>query len=56
MTRRPMSARRAREVIEPADPDGPYPEHPGWPEACSHPDGPKLQQPITNCPHWETRR
>ncbi|MFJ8555287.1 hypothetical protein [Streptomyces sp. NPDC093676] len=20
---------------EPADPDGPYPEHPGWPEGCA---------------------
>lgn len=41
---------------EPADPDGPYPEHPGWPEACGHENGPELQQPITGCPHWEARQ
>lgn len=37
--------------------------HPGydcgcdsWPEACCHPDGPdQLDQPIINCPHWETK-
>ncbi|MFF8589968.1 hypothetical protein ACF061_00770 [Streptomyces sp. NPDC015220] len=27
-----------------------------WPEACCHQDGPEtLNQPITNCPHWEAR-
>ena len=41
--------------FEPADPDGPYPEHPGWPEGCRHEDGPELERPIVGCPLWELR-
>lgn len=40
--------------FEPADPDGPYPEHPGWPQACGHADGPQtLERPVINCEYWE---
>ncbi|MDX5568444.1 hypothetical protein PYK79_41315 [Streptomyces sp. ID05-04B] len=35
----------------PADPDGPYPEHPGWPEQCE--EGRKLLSGLhAGCPKW----
>jgi hypothetical protein len=39
---------------EPADPDGPYPEHPGWPATCG------VERDITTgivsaCPLWQPR-
>lgn len=38
--------------FEPADPDGPYPEHPGWPEGCAQ------ERDLTaglqaDCPSWQ---
>jgi hypothetical protein len=41
--------------FEPATSDGPYPEHPGWPEECGAGKGIELEQPITNCKYWEQR-
>lgn len=40
------------EHFEPADPDGPYPEHPGWPEGCAqeHDLTAGLQ---ADCPSWQ---
>jgi endogenous inhibitor of DNA gyrase (YacG/DUF329 family) len=36
----------------PEDPDGPYPEHPGWREQCEQ--GRKLLSGLhTECPMWE---
>lgn len=37
----------------PADPDSPYPEHPGWPEQCEA--GRNINAGIaTGCPQWQT--
>ena len=39
------------EHFTPADSDGPYPEHPGWPEQCE--EGRKLLSGLhTGCPLW----
>jgi hypothetical protein len=39
------------EHYTPADPDGPYPEHPGWREQCEQ--GRKLLSGLhTGCPLW----
>jgi len=39
------------EHYTPADPDSPYPEHPGWPEQCEQ--GRKLLSGLhTGCPLW----
>ncbi|MFD5709526.1 hypothetical protein ACFWHW_03875 [Streptomyces pharetrae] len=38
--------------FEPADPDGPYPEHPGWPESCDQ-ERDLTTGLRTNCPSWQ---
>jgi hypothetical protein len=39
------------EHYTPADSDGPYPEHPGWPEQCE--EGRKLLSGLhVHCPLW----
>ncbi|MFJ1900449.1 hypothetical protein [Streptomyces sp. NPDC088115] len=37
--------------FEPAT-DGPYPEHPGWPEECGADQGVVLEHPVIDCPFW----
>lgn len=39
--------------FEPATSEGPYPEHPGWPEECAAGEGIELERPIVDCPFWE---
>ncbi len=38
---------------EAADPNGPYPEHPGWPESCGA-DRDITAGIATDCPQWES--
>ncbi|MEU5477500.1 hypothetical protein [Streptomyces mirabilis] len=37
---------------EPADPDGPYPEHPGWDEGCAQ-ERDLAAGLQTGCPQWQ---
>lgn len=39
--------------FEPATSEGPYSEHPGWPEECGAGEGIELEHPIVDCSFWQ---